>query len=229
MCFRRQVFPSKVSCMKQGLIFDLDGTLVDSLPGIAASLNHALDGMAFGVHVHADVRRFIGNGSWVLAKRAAPAGTPHEVVSALEIAFKAHYDLNWIHGTTPYPGIPEMLAALQQRGHPLAILSNKPHPFTTVIAEALFPEIRFDVVVGQKPGIPHKPDPAGALEIVRAFGLPLQDCVLIGDSTIDLETARNAGIGSIAVTWGYHDRGPLESAAPGALVGDIAGLRRALE
>lgn len=212
--------------MKQGLIFDLDGTLVDSLPGIAASLNHALDGMGFGVHVDADVRRFIGNGSWVLAKRAAPAGSPDDVIDALEIAFKAHYDLNWIHGTVPYPGVPEMLAEFRKRSHPLAILSNKPHPFTAVIAEKLFPGITFDVVVGQKPGIPHKPDPAGAREIVRAFGLPPEDCVLIGDSTIDLETARNAGIGSVAVTWGYHDRAALEAAGPGQMVEDVAALLR---
>ncbi|HVJ45786.1 MAG TPA: HAD-IA family hydrolase [Luteolibacter sp.] len=214
--------------MKLGLIFDLDGTLVDSLPGIAASLNHALEVSGFPGHVHADVRRFIGNGSWVLAKRAAPAGTPDEVIGGIEAAFKVHYDATWNLGTAPYAGVPELLVELQKRGHRLAVLSNKPHPFTRAIVDSLFPGITFDVVVGQRAGIPHKPDPAGAFEVVKAFGLPPEDCVLIGDSTIDLETARNAGIGSVAVTWGYHDRAPLEAASPDALVDDVASLLAAL-
>lgn len=210
--------------MKPGLIFDLDGTLVDSLSGIATSLNHALSGLGLPSHVTADVRRFIGDGSWVLAKRAAPADSPVEAINAIELAFKAHYDASWIHGTFPYEGISELLQHLQKLGHPLAILSNKPHPFTEAIAKAVFPQIAFDVVVGQKPGIPHKPDPTGALEIVRAFGLPAADCILIGDSTIDLETSRNAGLRSIAVTWGYHDRAPLEAAKPDALIDSPAQL-----
>jgi len=215
--------------MKQGLLFDLDGTLVDSLPGIAASLNHALSVVGFPTHDTAAVRRFIGNGSWILAKRAAPADSPDEVINAIEQAFKAHYDVHWQDGTVPYPGIPEVLAGLQRAGHPLAVLSNKPHPFTTVIVERLFPGIVFAAVVGQQPGIPHKPDPAGAREIVRTFGLPPEDCILIGDSTIDLETARNASIRSIAVTWGYHDSGPLLEAEPGAVVHEVSGLPDAIQ
>lgn len=204
--------------MKEGLIFDLDGTLVDSLAGIGTSLNHALESLALPYHVTADVRRFIGDGSWMLAKRAAPAGSSDERISAIEQAFKAHYDATWIHGTVPYPGIPEVLESLQALGHPLAILSNKPHPFTAAIVKAVFPGITFDAIVGQRSGIPHKPDPAGALEIVRTFGLPASECILIGDSTIDIATSRNAGIRSIAVTWGYHDRGPLEAAGPESLI-----------
>ncbi|WAC20768.1 HAD-IA family hydrolase [Luteolibacter sp. SL250] len=214
--------------MKQGLLFDLDGTLVDSLPGITASLNHALAGMGFATHGSLEVRRFIGNGSWVLAKRAAPQDSPDEAIAAIELAFKAHYDLHWQDGTEPFPGVPEVLAELRAKGHPMAVLSNKPHPFTTVIVERLFPGIRFDAVVGQKEGIPHKPDPAGALEIVRTFGLPPEDCILVGDSTIDLETARNAGIQSIAVTWGYHDRAPLLEGVPGAVVDEVSGLPDAI-
>jgi len=215
--------------MKQGLLFDLDGTLVDSLPGITASLNHALSAMGFPTHGSLEVRRFIGNGSWMLAKRGAPQDAPDEVVAAIELAFKAHYDLHWQGGTSPYPGVPEMLAELHGKGHPMAVLSNKPHPFTTVIVGRLFPGIPFDAVVGQKEGIPHKPDPAGALEIVRIFGLPPQDCMLVGDSTIDLETARNAGIRSVAVTWGYHDRAPLAESGPGLIIDQVGELPRVLE
>jgi phosphoglycolate phosphatase len=210
--------------VKQGLIFDLDGTLVDSLPGIAASLNHALGSLGLPPHIPADVRTFIGDGSWILAQRAAPAGSPDATVDAIEKAFKIHYDLNWAAGTAPYPGISQMLKSLAERGHPLAVLSNKPHPFTAAIVQALFPEISFAIIVGQKPGIPHKPDPTGALEIIRAFGQPAEICTLIGDSTIDLETARNAGLQSIAVTWGYHDRTPLADAGPGHLIEEPGAL-----
>ena len=214
--------------MKQGLIFDLDGTLVDSLPGIAASLNHALAAMGFPGHVTADVRGFIGDGSWILSKRAAPAGSPDEVINAIEQAFKAHYDLNWVHGTALYPGIAELLGTLRERGHPLAILSNKPHAFVLDIAAKLFPGEPFTAAVGQQKGVPHKPDPAGIFEITRRLGLPPEDCVLIGDSTIDIATSRNAGIRSIAVTWGYHDRAPLLAAEPDALVDDIPALLEVL-
>lgn len=214
--------------MKQGLIFDLDGTLVDSLPGIAASLNHALGNLGFPMHVTTAVRRFIGDGSWILAQRASPAGSSDEVISGIEREFKIHYDRHWVEGTAPYPDIPGLLKSLADRGHPLAVLSNKPHPFTTTIVAALFPEIPFQIIVGQKPGIPHKPDPTGALEIVRAFTLPAADCVLIGDSTIDLLTARNAGISSIGVTWGYHDRAPLLAGGAGRLVDSPSELLEAL-
>lgn len=210
--------------MKQGLIFDLDGTLVDSLPGIAAALNHALGTVGLPGHDQLAVRRFIGNGSRILIKRAAPADSPESLLDEIEAAFKAHYDAKWSHGTTPYPGIPEMLETLHSRGYPLAILSNKPHPFTEAIARTVFPGIPFDVVCGQKNGIPHKPDPSGAHTIVQAFDLPAEACVLIGDSTIDLETSRNAGIGSVAVTWGYHDRAPLLEGKPGHVVDTPAEL-----
>jgi phosphoglycolate phosphatase len=165
----------------------------------------------------------------MLVKRAAPQDTPDDVVRAVELAFKEHYDQNWQNGTIPYKGVPEVLAELQRRGHPMAVLSNKPHPFTTVIVKRLFPRITFDAVVGQREGIPHKPDPAGALEVVRVFGLPPEDCVLVGDSTIDLETARNAGIRSVAVTWGYHDRGPLVASGPDGIIDDVRGLAEAFE
>lgn len=204
--------------MKQGLIFDLDGTLVDSLPGIAAALNHALGTVGLPGHDQLAVRRFIGNGSRILVKRAAPEDSPESLLDQIEGAFKVHYDANWPHGTTPYAGIPEILKTLHERGYPLAILSNKPHPFTEVIVRTVFPDIPFDVICGQRNGIPHKPDPTGAHGVIEAFGLPADSCVLIGDSTIDLETSRNAGIGSVAVTWGYHDRAPLLEAKPGKLI-----------
>ena len=151
--------------MKQALIFDLDGTLVDSLRGIAASLNRALGGSGLPIHPDSAVRGFIGNGSRALIQRAAPSAADEALLLEIEQAFKADYDLTWPDGTTVYAGIFELLESLQACGHPLAVLSNKPHPFTAAIVSRMFPTIRFAAVLGQRAGILNKPDPAGALEI----------------------------------------------------------------
>lgn len=191
--------------MKNGLIFDLDGTLVDSLQGIAYSLNRALADHSLPSHADSAVRGFIGNGSRILAQRALPEGSSDEEIEKIEIAFKEDYEVTWPDGTFPYQGINELLGSLQAEGIPLAVLSNKPHPFTTAIVDKIFPQIHFESVLGQLPGIPHKPDPTGALEIAKVFCLRPEQCILIGDSTMDLETAQNAGMCAIAVTWGFHD------------------------
>ncbi len=204
--------------MKYGLIFDLDGTLVDSLQGIAASLNHALASSGLPVHGDDAVRGFIGNGVKILIRRASPADADEALRDRIERDFKAHYDLSWQTGTIIYPAITDLLESLQSRGYPLAVLSNKPHPFTVAMVSQLFPSVRFSVVLGQRPGIPHKPDPAGALEISAAFGLSPAECWVIGDSTMDIETARNAGMRAIGVTWGFHDRGRLLAARADQLV-----------
>jgi phosphoglycolate phosphatase len=198
--------------MKRGLIFDLDGTLVDSLMGIASSLNNALLAANLPTHGISEIRGFIGNGARILVTRAAPAGSDSVLIDRLETAFKTDYDTSWPTGTLAYDGIPRLLATLQSLGYPLAVLSNKPHPFTRTIVEQIFPDIAFNVVMGQLPGIPHKPDPNGALEIANLMNLLPESCTIIGDSTMDLETARNAGMEAIAVTWGYHDRRKLEEA-----------------
>lgn len=202
------------------MIFDLDGTLVDSLQGIAASLNHALALSGLPVHAHAAVRGFIGNGVQILIRRASPADADEALLDRVERDFKAHYDLGWQAGTIIYPGITDLLESLQSRGHPLAVLSNKPHPFTVAMVSELFPSIRFAAVLGQRPGIPHKPSPAGALEISAALGLSPAECSIIGDSTMDIETARNAGMRAIAVTWGFHDRERLLAAGADQLANE---------
>lgn len=198
--------------MKHGLIFDLDGTLVDSLQGIAASLNRALAMSGLPTHPADAVRGFIGNGAQVLVQRAAPPGEDEFSLTAIGEAFKADYNLTWPEGTFAYDGIVKLLELLQVQGYPLAVLSNKPHSLTEAIVAQVFPTIRFSVVLGQRAGIPHKPDPSGALEISRSLHLDPENCIVVGDSTMDLETARNAGMRAVAVTWGYHDRERLVAA-----------------
>ena len=203
--------------MKHGLIFDLDGTLVDSLQGLATSLNHALTLSGMPTHDHVAVRGFIGNGTRILIQRSLPKDAGEALLNTAEQAFKAHYDLTWQDGTLIYAGIIDLLESLQSCGHPLAVLSNKPHSFTVAMVGHLFPSIRFAAVLGQRAGIPHKPDPAGALEIAKAFNLTVQNCTVIGDSTMDLETARNAGMQAVAVTWGFQDRPLLVAAGAGKI------------
>ena len=192
--------------MKPCLIFDLDGTLVDSLPGIAASLNRTLAAHALPGHSLATIRSFIGGGLRRLIQRAALTDPDPAFIDSLVAFYKKDYDATWIEGSLIYPGIHNLLLELQQDGLQLAVLSNKIHEFTVIMTRTLFPDIRFVMVLGQKDGFPHKPHPAGALQIATAFGTAPENCVVTGDSTIDLETAANAGMQAIAVAWGYHDR-----------------------
>jgi phosphoglycolate phosphatase len=198
--------------VKHALIFDLDGTLVDSLHGIATALNDALRLSILPTHSLAAVRRFIGNGARTLIERGVPAGTPDCLIDKVEQAFKANYETAWPQGTSPYQGVTDLLEALQKTGTPLAVLSNKPHAFTVAMVAQVFPSIQFQIVLGQRPGIPHKPDPSGALEISAQLGIRPECCSIIGDSTMDIETAQHANMTSIAVTWGFHDRQRLVSA-----------------
>ena len=208
------------------LIFDLDGTLVESLPGIAASLNRALSLHGIPGHNDAAVRNFIGDGAKKLVERALTGVSRINLLDSVLENFAADYAISWPDGTAVYPGLPELLADLKAREIPLAVLSNKPHAFTVEIVAKLFPENTFSVILGNREDLLHKPDPAGALEVAMKLGASPGNCTLIGDSTMDLDTAKNAGMKSIAVTWGYHDRDRLSAADQ--IADDVAELARLL-
>jgi phosphoglycolate phosphatase len=210
----------------RALIFDLDGTLVESLPGIAASLNRALIQHGLPSHSHENVRSFIGDGAVKLVQRALATVSRIDLTDSILKQFAADYAVSWPSGTSVYPGMLELLADLETRKIPLAVLSNKPHSFTTEIVEKLFPDTNFAVVLGNRENLPHKPDPTGALEIATELGLTTQQCTIIGDSTMDIGTAKNAGMRSIAVTWGYHDKEQLGHAD--LIVDSVAQLSTAL-
>ncbi|TAG11517.1 MAG: HAD family hydrolase [Verrucomicrobia bacterium] len=195
----------------RGMIFDLDGTLVDSLAGIAAATNHALNEMNYPQHPLSAIRQFVGNGARTLLRRAAPSSAEENDLMALEQFFKAAYACSWQDGTQVYPGIYEIIDACRARKLSLAVLSNKPDIFTQEMVEYFFPHAAFDSVMGHRVSFPHKPDPASALETARRMKCAPSDCVIIGDSTMDVETAQNAGMGAIAVTWGFHDREKLSA------------------
>jgi phosphoglycolate phosphatase len=207
----------------RAVVFDLDGTIADTLADIGSAMNHVLEEEGLPVHPLADYRRFVGMGARELVHRAA--GRFDE---RLLLAFRARYVDHLVDRTRPYPGIEELLGELVRRGVPLAVLSNKPHRFTVRIVEALFAGVPFVTVFGERDGIPKKPDPTALLEITVRFALPPADCVLVGDSEIDVQTAHAASARAIAVTWGFRDRVELERAEPHAIADTADELARAL-
>lgn len=191
-------------------IFDLDGTLVESLPAIAKSLNLALEEHKLPTYSQSKVIEFIGNGSRDLCQKAAPDAN-HTEIDSIETSFKKHYNLFWRTGTKPFEGITELLNLLQEHKIPIAVLSNKPHSFTVDIVKSVFPNITFNNVTGQIPEIKKKPDPSGANTIIKSLG-NTGPCYIVGDSSVDIATAQNANIGSVAVSWGYEDQSQLKEA-----------------
>jgi len=195
----------RTRAVRAALIFDLDGTLIDSLPGIAASLNHALASEGHPTHPTSAVRGFIGDGTLMTARRALAPDADEARALAVEAAFKRHYARHWPDGTRLFPGIAELVDSLAAGGHPLAVLSNKPHPFTTEIVAALFPPGRFAEVLGQTPEIPRKPAPDGTRRLLARLDREPARARFIGDSRVDRDTATAAGVPFIGVAWGYHD------------------------
>ncbi|MFK7909801.1 MAG: HAD family hydrolase [Akkermansiaceae bacterium] len=209
------------------IIFDLDGTLVHSLPGIAASLNRTLDAAGMNTHSESNVRGFIGNGIGKLVERAAPDVTGDALANLVD-GMRADYAATWKEGTHPYPKVTETLEKLAQEGIPITVLSNKPDEYCREITDYLFPDIHFPIVRGQLKNAPSKPDPSGALSICRELDICPAETALVGDSTIDLETARNAGMIAVAATWGYHDPPALASLNPEQTIHSMSALINAL-
>lgn len=200
----------------KAVIFDLDGTLVESLPGIASALNLALQEQGRNTYPTETIRTFIGDGSRTLCQRAIP-DQPSEVIDSLEAGFKKYYAEEWKTGTLVFDGVHALFTACQEAGIRLAILSNKPHSFTVDIVRGLFPNTTFDEVMGQQEGITKKPAPDGTLLCIEKLNTSASDTVFVGDSTIDIETAKAAGTPSIAVTWGYHDQPQLIASGANAI------------
>ena len=179
-------------------LFDLDGTLLDSLHDIGAAMNHALAAHRLPVHTLENYRHYVGNGARMLVGRAVPAGREnlHEAVLATYHAFYAEHMLDT---TRPFPGIHEVLARLEDEGVKLAVLSNKSDAATRRLVQALLPDVRFSAIYGERAGVPRKPDPTSALGVARG------DCAFIGDTSVDLDTARAADMYGVGVTWGFRD------------------------
>lgn len=189
------------------VIFDLDGTLLNSLEDLAASTNYALRRHGYPEHELPAYRYFVGNGIDKLLERALPetARTPETVMKVKE-DFVAYYAVHKADFTAPYAGIPELLGELKRQGILLAVASNKYHEATVALIPAYFGEGLFDFVFGQREGIPIKPDPTIVYDIIKAAGVRKEEVLYVGDSGVDMQTAVNSGVTSAGVTWGFRDR-----------------------
>jgi len=188
----------------RGIIFDLDGTLLDTLADIGDSVNAMLAEYNFPGHTMDDYRRFIGNGIRKLVMRALPVeGRSSEMVEACVHRTREIYWDNWNRKTRPYDGIIDLLDRLEEIGLPKAVLSNKLHDFTVRYVQSYFKNYHFAPVMGQSERFPVKPDPAAALDIAGQLDLPPATLLFVGDSTVDIRTATTAGMQPVGVAWGF--------------------------
>lgn len=196
------------------VIFDLDGTLVDTLADLAAAMNTVLARAGYPTHPVADYRFKVGNGVAKLVARSLPEAArrqPEVVAEALQ-QFLDYYNRHDMDATAPYAGIPELLAQLRDRGLKLAVASNKPHAAAVEIVQHYFGQDLFDCVYGQRPGAPVKPDPAIVHDILQTLDVPATQALYVGDSAVDMETARRGGIPSVGVLWGFRPEAELREA-----------------
>jgi len=191
----------------QTFIFDLDGTLLDTLDDLTASCNYALKEHEMPVRSREEVRQFVGNGVRRLIERAVPAGTSAQQIEEVLSSFRQHYLLHGLDKTQPYEGIPEMLCELKARGCRLAVVSNKFYKATQDLIAHFFGDT-IQVAIGEHEaeGIRKKPAPDTVFEALRQLNAEKEGAVYIGDSDVDLETAKNCGIPCISVLWGFRSR-----------------------
>lgn len=204
---------------KKLIIFDLDGTLLNTIADLAQSTNYALGELGFPLHEERAYNFMVGNGINKLIERALPEGQKTgENIAAMREKFITHYSCHNADKSLPYPGIPALLADLQRAGHTLAVASNKYQAATEKLAARFFPDTPFVAVLGQREGILPKPHPAIVYEIINAAGTTKEKVFYIGDSGVDMQTAANSGVTSCGVTWGFRPRAELEAFAPDYIV-----------
>lgn len=188
-----------------GVLFDLDGTLLATLQDLGDAVNRVLAARGWPTHDLEAYRYFVGEGASTLIERALPAAhrDAASVRSALA-AYRADYEKHWNVTTRPYDGIVEMLAELRRRGLTLGVLSNKPHAMTVRCIESYFPGVPFPALLGQRDEVAKKPDPAGAYEAARLMGVAPDRVLYVGDTGTDMQTACAAGMFALGVTWGFR-------------------------
>jgi phosphoglycolate phosphatase len=193
------------------VIFDMDGTLLDTLEDLGDCMNRVLERAGYPTHSIEAYKYFVGDGMANLIKRVLPENQrERSIMERLQAEMVAEYGTHWADKTDLYPGIRDLLDELARRKIRRAILSNKPHEFTTVMADRYFGNWRFDPVFGARDGIPSKPDPAAALEICQRWGLDPGEVLYAGDTNTDMQTARRGGMFALGVLWGFRTRQELQ-------------------
>ncbi len=201
----------------EAVVFDLDGTLADTLADIADSTNRVLAARGLPTHERAAYRLFVGEGVTRLVARVLPRDAQH-LADEVASAFKEDYAEHLVKETRPYAGIPELVEALVARRLPIAVLSNKPDWATRKVVRALFPNVPFAAVVGFREEVPRKPDPTAALAIAEELGVSPERCALVGDTATDMKTAVAAGMMPVGVLWGFRERAEIASAGARVLL-----------
>lgn len=186
-------------------IFDLDGTILDTLDDLADSLNYALEKSGYPVRDLEEVRRFVGNGIRKLVERGVPSGTSAEAADKVYESFTEHYKVHCADKTKPYENIPELLKKLRENGVKTAVVSNKADYAVQDLCVQYFDGL-FDAAAGEREGVRRKPAPDSVNIVLEKLGVNRENAVYIGDSDVDVETARNSGMDCIAADWGFRDR-----------------------
>ncbi|MFO7876913.1 MAG: HAD family hydrolase [Desulfovermiculus sp.] len=200
-----------MSSTRRAVFFDLDGTLLNTISDLAASMNQVLAQWGCPVHPEEKYRYFIGDGVHMLATRALPLPmrTESRIEQAVQ-AFRQVYSRRWKETTRPYPGITSLLQALGEQKISLGVVSNKPHEPTLTCVQTFFPQVSFVVVQGQTQGLPPKPDPAGLIAALKACGADGHQSLYLGDSGVDVQAAKGAGMWAVGAEWGFRTREELE-------------------
>lgn len=201
----------------------MDGTILNTLDDLEGATNYALVKNNLPQRTTDEVRGFVGNGVRRLIERAVPDGTPVPVIDAVYADFSSYYEKHCADRTKPYGGMNEMLASIRAAGIKTAVVSNKDDYAVQTLARVYFPAL-FDAVVGVREGIKRKPAPDTVFEVMKRLGVPKEQCIYIGDSEVDIETARNAGIPCISVSWGFKGRKFLEEHDARKITDTVSGL-----
>lgn len=201
--------------MKKLIVFDLDGTLLNTIADLAGATNHALASCGYPTHEVDAYRFFVGNGINKLFERALPEAERNETnIREIRSLFIPYYNIHNADLSRPYEGIGHVLETLQTKGCLLAVASNKYQEATTKLIRQYFPEISFLRIFGQRENVPTKPDPSVVFEIMQAAGVSAGETAYIGDSCVDMQTGQNAGVETIGAAWGFRPRTELEAYHP---------------
>lgn len=205
----------------KAVLFDMDGTLLDTLADMAAAVNHILSVHGYPLRTVEEVRAFVGNGARKLMERALPPDVTGDAFEALLEEYRQWYEAHACVKTAPYPGVPAVLAALHRAGVRCAVVSNKPDGATRELAARFFPGLP---AFGQQEGIPAKPAPDMVYHALAELGVEASAAAYVGDSEVDVALARNAKLPLVAVSWGFRGREALEEAGAALVVDDAATL-----
>lgn len=207
------------------IIFDMDGTILNTLADLANAINHTLEHFGYPTRSQSEVRSFLGNGSRYLVEHSLPAdkAVDAELVDQTLAYYSAYYKEHCAIHTKPYSGILELLAKLREQNKLIAVVSNKPDFGVQSLCQCHFPGL-FHFACGERQGIRRKPAPDSVLEVLKKLQLQPQDAVYIGDSEVDIATAKNAGLEAIIVTWGFRDKDQLIKAGASRLAASVKEL-----